>query len=100
MRLHPQLLIQGGSLRDGAVLRTAANPATPPDRPTQARDLARGKALTPQEDPALRAAGPGERPSGSFIQHGFDKVDGKHAGHLPRRQDQCGEGVGVFDRAQ
>jgi len=36
---------------------------------------------------------------GTFGQHGFDEVDGEHASHLPRRQDQCGEGGGVFDRA-
>jgi len=57
-------------------------------------------ALTPQEDPALRAAGPERRVLGTFGQHGFDEVDGEHAGHLPRRQDERGKGGGVFDRAQ
>ena len=38
--------------------------------------------------------------TGAFGEHGFDEVDSEHAGHLPRRQDQRGEGVGVFDRAQ
>jgi len=37
---------------------------------------------------------------GPLGEHGFDEVDGEHAGHLPRRQDQRGEGGGVFDRAQ
>jgi hypothetical protein len=38
--------------------------------------------------------------AGAFGQYGFDKVDGEHAGHLPRRQDHGGEGGGVFDCAQ
>jgi len=79
---------------------TAANSPPPPDRPKEARDLACGKALTPQEDPALRAAGPDERTAGAFSQDGFDKVDGEHTGYLPRRQDHGGEGWGVFDRVQ
>ena len=37
---------------------------------------------------------------GTFGPHGFDEVDSEHAGHLPRRQDERGKGVGVFDRAQ
>jgi hypothetical protein len=37
---------------------------------------------------------------GTFGQHGFDEVDGEHAGHLPRRQDEGGQGLGVVDRAQ
>jgi hypothetical protein len=37
---------------------------------------------------------------GTFGQHGFDEVNGEHTGHLPRRQDYRGQGVGVFDRAQ
>jgi len=37
---------------------------------------------------------------GAFGQDGFDKVDGEHAGYLPRRKDHGGEGGGVFDRAQ
>jgi hypothetical protein len=35
-----------------------------------------------------------------LAQASQDEVDGEHAGHLPRRQDQGGEGVGVFDCAQ
>ena len=37
---------------------------------------------------------------GTFGEHSFDEGDGEHAGHLPRRQDALGKGVGVFDRAQ
>jgi hypothetical protein len=37
---------------------------------------------------------------GPFGQHRFDEVDGEHAGHLPRREDALGKGVGVCDRAQ
>src|SRR5438128_3426676 len=84
-RLHPQCLIPGGHLRDGASVGTAATPPTPPDRPKEARALACGQALTPQEDPALWAARPGGRTAGAFGQYGFDPVDGEHAGHLPRR---------------
>jgi len=100
MRLHSERLVQGGHLRDGTALGTAADPSSPPERSEQACDLARGTALTPQGDPTPRAGGPSGRTAGSFDQHGFDEVDGQHAGHLPRRQDQVGEGVGVFDRAQ
>src|SRR5438309_11688514 len=39
-RLHPQCLIPGGHLRDGASVGTAATPPTPPDRPKEARALA------------------------------------------------------------
>ena len=53
-----------------------------------------------QARPTLRAAGPERRVPGTFGQHGLDEVDGEHAGHLPRRQDERGKGVGVFDRAQ
>jgi hypothetical protein len=35
-----------------------------------------------------------------FGQHGFDEVNGEHAGHLPRCQDERGQGVGIFDGAQ
>jgi hypothetical protein len=38
--------------------------------------------------------------SGTFGQHGFDEVNGEHAGHPPRRQDYRGKGGGVFDRTQ
>jgi len=38
--------------------------------------------------------------SGTFGQHGFDEMDGEHAGHLPRCQDERGQGVGVVDGAQ
>jgi len=37
---------------------------------------------------------------GTCGPHGFDEVDGEHAGHRPRRQDALGKGVGVFARAQ
>jgi len=100
LRLHPQGLIQGGHLWDGTSVGTAAHPPTPPDRPKEARALACGKALTPQEDPALRTAGPGGWTAGTFSQDGFNQVDSEHAGHLPRRQDHGGEGGGIFDRAQ
>ena len=100
MRLHPQRLIQGRHLRDDTAPGTAADPSSPLDRSKQAGDLARSKALTPQRGPACRAGGPGEWTTGAFSQHGFDEVDSERAGHLPRRQDQRGQGVGVFDRTQ
>jgi hypothetical protein len=100
MRLHSQGLIQGGHLWRLAPVGAPSDPSPPPNRSKQAYDLARRKALTSQEDPALRAAGPGERTAGAFGQDGFDEVNGEHAGHLPRRQDQCGEGGGVFDCVQ
>src|SRR5436309_2867520 len=56
-----------------------------------------GQRLVPN---TTRAEGPGERTTGAFGQHGFDEVDGEHARHLPRRQDERGQGVGVFDRVQ
>jgi hypothetical protein len=37
---------------------------------------------------------------GTFGQHGFDEVDGQRAGHLPRRQNQRGEGGSGFDCTQ
>jgi hypothetical protein len=37
---------------------------------------------------------------GTFGEHGFDEVDGEYAGHLPRRQDERGQRVGIVDRAQ
>ena len=72
LRLHPQCLVHGSHLRDGAAVETASHPPPPPDRPNQAHDLARGKALTPQDAPALRAAGPGEQTVSSFT----GKTDG------------------------
>jgi hypothetical protein len=100
MWLHSQGLIERRDLWDGTTLGTAANPTAPPERSKQARHLARGKALTTQRSPAPGAGGPGEWPTRSFGQHGFDEVDGEHTGHLPRRQDQGGEGLSVFDCVQ
>ena len=85
--LHPQCLIKRRDLRESTALGTAANPAAPPDRSKQARDLTRGKALTPQRDAACRTAGLGVRTTGTFGQYGFDEADGAHTGYLPRRQD-------------
>ena len=100
MRRHPQRLIQRRHLRDDPAPGTAADPSSPLDRSTQAGDLARGKALPPQRGPACRARAPGAWTTGAFGPHGFDQVDREHAGHLPRGQDQGGQGVGVFDCTQ
>lgn len=90
MRLHPQRVVQGGHLRHGIALGATSDPALPPDRSKQARDLAWGNALTPQGRPTRRAGGPGGRPAGPFGEHSFDQVDREDAGDLPRRQHQRG----------
>jgi hypothetical protein len=77
-----------------------SDPAPPLDWPKEACYLALRKAFTAHARPTLRAAGPERRVLGTFGQHGFDEVDGEHAGHLPCRQDYRGKGVGVVDRAQ
>src|SRR5262249_10811353 len=93
-------LIQGGHLRRLASVGAPSDPAPPLDGPKEAGDLALRKAFTAQARPTLRAAGPERRGPGPFGQHGFDEMDSEDTGHLPRRQDQGGEGGGVFDRAQ
>jgi len=87
MRLHSQGLIQGGHLRRLASVGAPSDPAPPLDWPKQAGYLAFRKAFTAQARPTQWAAGPERRVPGTFGQHGFDKVDGEHAGHLPRGQD-------------
>jgi len=100
MRLYAQGLIQGDHRGRLTPVGTPSDPSPPLDWPKEAGDLAFRKAFTAQARPTLRAAGPGERTAGAFGQDGFDEVNGEHAGHLPRRQDHCGEGVGVFDCVQ
>jgi len=88
MRLHPQRLIQRSHLWDDTALGAASDPALPPDRPTQAHHLARGKALTLQGHPTRRARGPGGRPACPLGEDGFDQVNREDAGHLPCCQDE------------
>jgi hypothetical protein len=99
-RRHPQCLIARRDRRDGTALGTAANPTAPPEWSKQARELTRGTALTPQRDAAYRAAGPGAWTMGAFGQHGCDEADGEPPGHLPRRQDEYSQGVGICDGMQ
>jgi hypothetical protein len=100
MRLYAQGLIQGGHLWRLTPVGTPSDPSPPLDWPKEAGDLALCKAFTAQARTTLRAAGPSCRVLAPFGQHGFDEVDGEHAGHLPRCQDEHGQGVGVFDGAQ
>jgi hypothetical protein len=37
---------------------------------------------------------------GAFGQHGFNEAAGEQPGHLPRRQDEYRQGVGIFDGKQ
>jgi hypothetical protein len=37
---------------------------------------------------------------GAFGQHGCDEADGEPPGHLPRRQDEYSQGVGICDGMQ
>jgi hypothetical protein len=87
MRLYAQSLIQGGHLWRLTPVGTPSDPSPPLDGPKEAGELALGKAFTAQARPTLRAAGPSGRVLAPFGQYGFDEVDGKHAGHLPRGQD-------------
>jgi len=100
MRLHAQGLIQGGYLGNRTALGTPANPALPPNRPKQAGHLARSKALTPHSAPAPWAAGPDGGLTRPLGEHSFDEADREYTAHLPRGQEQRGEGRGVFERTQ
>ena len=87
MRLYAQGLIQGGHLGRLTPMGTPSDPSPPLDWPKEAGNLALCKAFTAQACPTLRAAGPVCWVLAPFSQHGFDEVDGEHAGHLPRCQD-------------
>ena len=77
MRLHPQGLIEGGHLRDGAPLGTPSDASSPSERSQQAGELTLGKAFAAQRGPTGRARGPGYRSLGTFGQHIFDDVSGQ-----------------------
>jgi hypothetical protein len=68
MRLQAEFLIEGGHLPNDTSLPTAADPPAPPNRPKQAGDLARDKALTLEQGPARRAARPESRATGALGQ--------------------------------
>ena len=100
IRLHPQGVIPGGHLHDGAALGAAPDPATPLDGATQAQHLPRGKALAAEGHATRRARRPSGGPPCPLGEHGFDEVDGKRTGHLPSRQHQRGECLCLLDRSQ
>ena len=65
-----------------------------------AEDLALHKAFTAHAGPTLRAAGPRRRALSAFGQHRFDQVSGEDTSQGPGPQDQLGECVGLFNRAE
>src|SRR5215471_9142555 len=82
MRLYAQGLVQGSHLGRLTPVGPPSDPSPPLDGPKEAGDLALGKAFTAQARPTLRAAGPSCRVLAAFGSHGFDEVDGEHAGPL------------------
>ena len=66
----------------------------------EAEDLALHKAFTAHAGPTLWAAGPRRRTTGTFGQGRFDQMAGEDTRQGPGRQDQLGECVGLFNRAE
>src|SRR4030095_9012491 len=58
------------------------------------------KTLLRREAPHAGQGGPEGGRTGGSCKPGLDEVASEHAGPLPRRQDQGGQGVGVFDCTQ
>lgn len=75
-------------------------PSLPLERAKEAEDLALHKAFTAHAGSTLRAAGPSRRAPGAFGQHRFDQVSGEDTSQGPGTQDQLGECVGLFNRAE
>jgi hypothetical protein len=100
MRLYPQYLIERSDLRDVTPMRTPSDPASPSERPAQARELTRGEALTAQRAPTTRTRGPSDRPPGTFGEDIFDDVEGEDTRERPHGQDELRERLGLFDRIE
>jgi hypothetical protein len=99
MRLHPQFLIEGHHLLDGAPLWAPSDPPVPLQRPKQARDLTLSETLAPHK-PSTRGAGrPPRRATGTFGQHVLDNMDHQHAGQLPCGDEQFGQCDSLFNGA-
>jgi hypothetical protein len=103
-RFQPQTRLEGVNIaydRHEPALHQPGHPLPCPlKRPAHTHHVAPGHAFTPQRRPTGWAGRPGGRLASSLSEHGFDQMHREDASDLPRRQDQCGEGGGLFHRTQ
>jgi hypothetical protein len=98
LRRHPQRLRHRDRLWQVTTVRAPSDAASPSERPTQARALARGPALAPQGPPARGAGGPGGRALGTCGAYIVAEVEGQDRRERPHSHKQLGERVGLCDR--
>ena len=99
-RLHPQRLLEGGSLWARAPGGTPSDTAAPADRAAQAHELAWGKTFPPQRAPAGWAGRPSARSLGPFGQHLVDNMESQQSCSRPHGQAELGQRRRFFDRPE